>query len=110
MMKIFFADDIEWTSKNLWKNDIGIASYLLMQKLIKTRNKRSGGSSYLKIFYKTYLQNLKYKKEHVFFIWFWLVWYFKHDESCLSAVPKQEVWWTCFVNAPLSPSAEWVVW
>ena len=38
---------------------------MLMQKLIKTRNKRSGGSSYLKIFYKTYLQNLKYKKEHV---------------------------------------------
>ena len=40
-----------------------------MQKLIKTtRNKRSGGSSYLKMFYKTYLENLKYKKEHVFFI------------------------------------------
>ena len=26
MVKIFFADNIEWTSKNLWKNDIGISA------------------------------------------------------------------------------------
>ena len=40
MKKIFFTDDIEWSSKNVWK-----MIYLLNVKLIKTtRNKRSGGS------------------------------------------------------------------
>ena len=58
-----------------------------MQKLIKTtRNKRSGGSSYLKNFYKMYIPSkLEIQYERSMYFSFDFGWYFKHDESYLSA-------------------------
>ena len=53
--KIFFSDNVEWSSKNLWKV---ISAEVKAKKT--TRNKRSGGCI-LKIFLRNiYLQNFKY--------------------------------------------------
>ena len=52
VMKIFFSDNVEWSSKNLWK--------MISADVIKTtRNKRSGHCIFTN-FYKKYLQNLKH--------------------------------------------------
>ena len=63
MAKIFFTDNIEWSSKNLWK--------MKSADVKANKNKKSGGSI-LQIFkdvpnFKTW--NTIWK-EHVFFIWF----------------------------------------
>ena len=80
--KIFFTGNIEWSSKNLWKM-IGIC---WCKKLIKTtRNKRSGGSIYLTIFYKTYLQNVKYNmKGACSYFSFDFGWYSIHFDDIVS--------------------------
>ena len=73
-----------------------------MQKLIKTtRKKRSDGSCYLKIFYKNYLQNLKYKGACIFHLNLVGILIMmkvvcqqsiskKSDESFLSILPKPQ--------------------
>ena len=73
--KNLFIDKIkiEWSSKDLWKM-VYIYTYL-MQKLIKARNKRSGGSI-LQIWVRCMFKNWNtIWKGHVFSIWFWLVFY-----------------------------------
>ena len=69
-MKIFLTDNTEWSSKNLWKM---ISADVKAKKTI--RNKRSGGSV-LQIFIRRNFETWNtIHKGHLFFIWFWLVFY-----------------------------------
>ena len=68
--KIFFSVNFEWSSKNLWKM---ISADVKAKKTI--RNKRSGGSV-LQIFIRRNFETWNtIHKGHLFFIWFWLVFY-----------------------------------
>ena len=57
--KISFSDNVEWSSKNLWKMISADA------KANKNNNKQKIWWLYLTNFYKRYLQNLKYNVKRV---------------------------------------------
>ena len=68
--KIILPDNVKWSSKNLWK--------MIPQPADVKANKNNKQKIwwlYLTIFYKKTFKTWNMGKEHVFFIWFWLVFY-----------------------------------
>ena len=71
MTKIFFfSDNVEWSSKNLWK--------MVSSDVKANKNNKKSKILWLLLtnFCKKYLQNLRYNvKSACIFIWFWLIFY-----------------------------------